>query len=136
MPLVQLTIYSATNTRYLVNLYGRYKVSVQGHFLAQTATTHRIAEFSSPQLTLQCPITSNNYPQNGYRVVTTSGNAHQSHLGSALELNTVLMNGYIDLAILNVSTEGTYSAFDLLEDAILYLNFEPIAVDTTKNLLF
>lgn len=136
MPLVQLTIYNATNTRYLVNLFGRYKVSVLGHFFAQTAATHRIAEFSSPQLILQCPITSNNFSQNGYRVITTSANSHQTHLGASLELNTVLMNGYIDLAILNVSTEGTYSAFDILEDAILYLNFEPISVDSNKNLLF
>lgn len=144
MPTIQLTFIASGAAcpliRFNIGLFGRYRLSLTGYAYNQTNATHAIAELVSPQLTLGVQVTAsssavaNYYGGSNFRLSTTNGNSIVSNVGKELELNTVLLQGYIEAQFLELSN-NTLIPLTNFSTCILYIHAEPLDTYTTQNLL-
>lgn len=144
MPTIQLTFIHSGNdcplTRFNIGLFGRYRLSLTGYAYNQSNNTHVIAELISPQLILGVQVNASSsavaryYGGSNLRILTTNGNSIVSNVGKELELNTVLLQGYIEAQFFALSGNALV-ALTNFDSCVLYIHAEPLDTYTNQNLL-
>jgi hypothetical protein len=145
MPTIQLRFYDDAGVtcplhRFNIGLFGRYKLSLTGYSYAQENNAHRVVQLVSPQLTLAVNVNASTpttalYGGGNFTFITTNNASHTTNLGKEIELNTVLLQGYIEAQLFRIVNGTTLSQLDSFDDAIFYINAEPLDTFTNQNLL-
>lgn len=144
MPTIQLTFIHSGNacplTRFNIGLFGRYRLSLTGYAYHQSDNTHTLVELVSPQLTLGVQVNASSsavaqyYGGSNFRLQATSGNPIVSHIGKEVELNTVLLQGYIEAQFFKL-TGNALATLTNFDTCVLYIYAEPLDTYTNQNLL-
>ena len=94
----------------------------------------------SPQLTLGVQVKASTattafYGGSNFRFIATNNTSHLNQMGSEIELNTVLLQGYIDAQFFQLVAGTSLADLTNFDNAVLYIHAEPLDTYTNQNLL-
>jgi hypothetical protein len=144
MPTIQLTFIDNGAVcdlhRFYIGLFGRYRLSLTAYAYAQSNSTHTVVELVSPQLTLGVQVkastaTTSFYGGSNFRFIATNNTSHLNQMGKEIELNTVILQGYIDAQFFQLVAGTSLADLTNFDNAVLYIHAEPLDTYTTQNLL-